>query len=326
MKRFKHIIALALAAALLLSFAACGKGGENGGENGEKTAEPDQGAVVIEPSASPELAATRSPAGTDEPEAQDLSEGMTCYSDAFQFYCEIATAMAYTGGDYIRINNERVGDDPDDPNYIDFSYMPFDSINMATMQFIGDETTEEEVRECLESFGFQDIRFEKPAQGQYRITFEDEGEDGVIQRYENLMRYENGAVRFELICDGVTVDFEEFISMGNGLFALQDMTNRAIVCYRDGTLVSMRHSTLRSEFDFDTNRLTSWSKHYDASADSIWGRTDLDTDWVDERNAAGDVYLIFDYADTIMHITGFRIIGFGEDAVFEPREPIEISK
>ncbi len=303
--------------------SACSKAPENGEtatdapkQDAEETAQPVQNGPD----------GTKAPKATDAPADTDLSEGMTCYSDAFDFYSGILTAIAYTAGEYIGIHNERLGGSADDPAYLDIVYMPFDSINMAMFSYVNDSTTEEELQENLEFYGFQDVHFEAVASGDYRLTFSDEQEDGTIQHYTNLMRYSNGSMRYEMLCDGMTVEFEEFISMGDGWFALQDMKERAVVLYRNGELISMYNTVLRSEFDFDSNALTSWSKSYDAGSDSIWGKLGLDRAWVDERSAAGEIYMTFDFADSILTISGFRMVGYGEEATFEPMETITISK
>ena len=36
--------------------------------------------------------------------------------------------------------------------------------------------------------------------------------------------------------------------------------------------------------------------------------------------------MTFDFADSILTISGFRMVGYGEEATFEPMETITISK
>lgn len=323
MKNFKRIAALLLIASLLLTLSACSPkpaqlgentqvitnaGTDNTGNNGETAT---------------------SSASMGEPSKDDTSEGMTCYSDACDFYSGLLTEMANIGGTYISRNNAEIEEhDPENyltyPQYLDLSYMPFVSVDMALTSGINDSTDAETVREIFEGYGFENVEFTVTAPGQYRITFEDEAENGDKQYHEVLMRYESGSIRFETRINGAVTEFIEFIAMGGGYFALQNMTDRAIVLYRDGKLISLYHSTLRYEMVWDENRPTSWSVTYDSNADSIWGRNDLNRSWVDEKNASDGIHLLFEFADDTFVVSGYRKIGYGEEAEFVPMNAIAI--
>ena len=271
-----------------------------------------------------------SPEGTDAPATQQAADDGS-YADSFDFYMSLLTELAETGGTYIRSHNvvieERNPDDYySDPDYIDIIYMPFVSLNMAMTASVNDDVDPESIEWAYEFYGYEDVKFTVNAPGSYTVTMHDEEEDGNIRYYTEYLTYANGSIRYEWQIDGVTVEFVEFVSMGDDRYALQNMTDRAVVHYTNGEIPDFCHSELRSETDWDTGKTTSWSRSYDPQRESAWGRTDLDSAWVNEKLADDGIYRMFWLANGVFAIEGWDKVGFGEDAVYEPMETITIEK
>ena len=81
------------------------------------------------------------------------------------------------------------------------------------------------------------------------------------------------------------------------------------------------------EKDSKTGELKEWSVLYDPDSDSIWGKSNLDEDWVRELESSGGLKRIYELKDGKLTISGQNSNydwQTGETTI-EPMTPIVIS-
>ena len=316
MKKLIKVLALMLAAAMLLSMSACSVINQiipkpSGDDN---TPAPSVTDAPTEPPAN----VTEAP---DDPGTGGLDE-VTNYEQAYTFYSNLINKISNVVSNAVKHNNERIEEaKPDDyyndPAYLSVLYMPFLSIDMALTSSLSDTVSSATIEMLYSFFGYKDIVFEIKAPGEYVITGQDE-DDGV--ELKDLASYSNGGIRYSHLVDGKVTEFYEFIPLGNDRYALQSLTDRAIVTYKDGEITKMIHSETRHETDWDTEQPTTWSVYYDPDTESIWGKTQLDDSWVLEKQDG--IHSVYEISEGNLTVSGFKKKSYGEDATFEPMDPI----
>ncbi len=232
----------------------------------------------------------------------------TSYSSAYDYYTAILNKMQNTVEGIVDKNNELLeSSNPDgyisDPSYMILSYAPFTSLDMSLSCTFNDQTTQSVVSMTYSIFGFENVVFTVVAPGEYKITSESTEDDGSVEKFEELLNFNNGSMRYEQIIDGVTDEFYEFISLGDDKFALQSNHSRAIITYKNGEIIDLIHSNTIYERDWETNELSTESVVYDSKADSAWGKTGLDEAWVTEKGT-DSLMRLYKLDDNTLNITG----------------------
>lgn len=319
----KKILALALVLIMVFTIAACGGGDDkdpSGGTSkpGNNTSNPGNSDTESE--------------GTDNPV---ISAPGKDYGTSYEFYADLADKLSSTITDIIENNNRRLEEeDPDnyydDPNYMLLVvYIPFLSIDMAFTAAVTDDIDPAGLALAYSFFGIDDTELTIQSPGRYRITYTltDRDDDTKTNSVEELLRYENGSIRYEQRFNGELDEFYEFISLGGDRYALQGKKDRAIIKYKNGEIIEVIHSENMYEKDISTGELKEWSVVYDPEADSIWGKSNLDEDWVLELESSGGLKRIYELKNDKLTISGqnSKYDWQTNETTFEPMTPIVIS-
>ncbi len=327
----KKFIAFALALILILSLAACGgtAGPKPGGnENPSGSSRTDgPGAGQNGGNAPGGNASEGNVTGGNAP-GKDYA---TCYS----FYLELVTELGDTLNTIVTDHNARLEkENPagyfSDPSYLMmFLYLPFVSIDMALTAAVTDDIDPYVFATAYRILGVEDAQLTVISSGNYKITYtmQDRDNEGKTKSVEQLLRYESESIRYEQRIDGELDEFYEFIALGNDRYALQGITDRAIVTYKDGQITEVLHSVNKYEMDYDTRMPKEGSVFYDPEADSAWGRKDLDENWVLALESSGGLERIYELKDGTLTISGQKSTYDWQTGVttYEPMVPVVIT-
>lgn len=313
----KKILALLLVAMMLFAFAAC-----SDIENPKTSQQPDQ-------SADPDKTAAPN---TGNEASNGLPSGDS-YAEAYTFYSGLVDKLGSTISNIVDNNNARLEEEQpdtyfDDPSYMIIIYMPFLSIDMAFTSSVSETVDPASIVMAYSFMGIEDAEFTITSPGNYKISYTSEDwETGEAESIEELMRYDNGSIRYEQRINGELDEYYEFVALGQDRYALQSKTNRAIVTYKDGKITEVLHSWTKYEEDWETGELTEWSVWYDPEADSIWGKSGIDESWVLELESEGALERIYELKDGVLTISGQTSNTDWETGVttFEPMEPVIIA-
>ncbi len=231
------------------------------------------------------------------------------YASAYSFYTEMTQELSTLVMDIVDNHNAKLEEEnPDgyfyDPSYyLMLAYMPFSSLNMAFTATV-DETTDSSAIEMAYSFlGFKDVKFIRTGKGEYTITSSYENSDGTVTSYEEYMKFSDGSLSYNHFTNGEQTEYLEFVNLGNNRYAVQNESARALITYKNGEITSLVHSSNKYETDWETGALTDWSVVNEYPTESIWGRDDLDEDWVLEKGE--DAYIkIYSLTSDTLTITG----------------------
>lgn len=315
MKRF---IAPILVILLLTLFCACGKPATN------------TNSIISVPTGNVDNA-TRTqqttPANTDAPAVVDNIRGGD-FNSCAAFYKGMTDALTTYVDVAIGANNERIMDSnpsgyESDPAYLPIIYAPFASGNLDFFATLG--STTEEVKAAIEEIGFFNVEYDRNSNGEHSVRYCDEDDSGEVITIEERAAYQNSSIRFERIENGRTVEFSEFVWLGGDMYALQNMSERAIIEYDGKMIKRFTHAQNRfSHESEETGDPYAWSVKNAPDTDSIWGRTDMDEAWVLQKSAVNGIYMVFELNYGTLNISGYKQIGSDEDAEFETMEQITI--
>lgn len=319
----KKFLAFALALIMVFTLAACGGGDDKNSSGstsnpGSNTSKPGNSGTESKDTSNPVINAP----GKD-------------YATSYEFYADLTNKLATTITDIVEENNKRLEEEkPDsyisDPSYIlIFLYIPFLSIDMAFTAAVTDDIDPAGLALAYSFFGIDDAKLTIQSPGRYKITYTlpDRDDDTKTNSIEELLRYENGSIRYEQRINGELDEFYEFISLGGDRYALQGKRDRAIIKYKNGEIIEVIHSETMYEKDSKTGELKEWSVLYDPDSDSIWGKSNLDEDWVRELESSGGLKRIYELKDGKLTISGQNSNydwQTGETTI-EPMTPIVIS-
>ena len=329
-KRF-FVAVLAVLTVLTLCASACAK----------RPNEPLQvdTQAPTEPTAAPTEAATAEAApsgavaepGTQAPMETSSSDELDgrSYYELYLFYNGLRSELCAEINEKLGENNALIeAREPENfasqPAYVnDLPLILFESAELDQHVQFCESPEKASVEECYADYGYENVEFTELGPSSWQVVYSDENESGSITEYTDVFVKNGASIRCEKLTDGVSSDFFEFVSLGCDRYALENATCRAVVTYSSGRIVDFVCSETRFENDWDTWQPTSWSVSYDASADSIFNRAELGRDWVLEKDASGGLLRAFELGtDGSFTYSGYTKTGFGEDAGFEPFEPV----
>ena len=316
-------LAVIILAALLCALTACNAAVPADTGN---TAAPTAVPITAEPTAA---AVTPVPAATDAP-AVAPEKTPADYAETYAFYKEklVPALTARVSADLAAAKQALEEREPglaeEDAAYFN-PVIPFISMGMELTAGFCDGMDAAFVQSSYGDFGYEGVEYTLAAPGSYRVCYSDELEDGSVFSYEDSCEYSEGSIRYRSETNGSVIDFCECVALGGGVYALQSLTCRALVTMKDGVIREYSYSETVYEIDWDAGKPTSASVTHDAEADSIWNRTDLTEEWVTECADHSPLRRVFILnSDGLLTCYGCRQSGYGEDAVFEPFEPVNV--
>ncbi len=303
----KKLFSFVVLIALVLSLATCG--GETGQGNGTDSAASGDHSL-----------------GTDSGTEQALSG----FALGHSLYTKVIADMKAAVGDSIEANNEALEiADPDNyinnSAYLNVHYSPFSSYRLLLIADLGREKGIETVERAYALYGYKDISVSKTEKG-YSLSYKLEKDGKAQSCTEEIFCKDNGS--FTMLChtDGAEAYFIDFCVIGEGEYALQNQTDRAIVKYENSTIVSVLHSETVNDYDYSSGKYHDYSLFY-SYADSVQGRTDISAGWVTEAESQGKIRLLFDYTAERLSVTGQKAIFNWETDSYDyvPMPPVTIA-
>lgn len=324
MKR-KVIALIAFISALAFILTACSGAHQNGNDTESfvpiaSSEKPEGPGAQTEGSEATEDAATAAPA-YDSPELTD-------YSSAYAFYVDVLSpAITRAVEGYLTAMNASLdakhgGDGSEDPAYYNDFFAPFVMENMGFTSDFSDSAAEDAIVEKYESFGYEEVKYYNERPGGYRVEYTDESEDGSVNQHIDVCAFYRGSIRFEGRINGKPSELFEYIALGSGCYAIQTLTMRALVNFKNGRVEELLLSQTRHDIDPATGRPAAWSIINDPSFESIMGGT-VDREWVLEK--ADSLMRIFEIEPNgRFTYSGYCARGTGDNVTFEPFDPVVI--
>ena len=268
------------------------------------------------------------------PEARDEGPLFTGFQEARSFYLQLAAQMSDAIDAKIGVLMRLDGEDPRLGAYAYRSPLIMgDDVNLLMgAGALTDMTDEEAVIAHYEDFGYENVEFFEEASGAYRLRYADIAENGSEILYETVFEFANDRLRFTRTVNGRMEGYYECIPLGEGRFAMQSLTERAIVKLispRDpaGGIASLIYSETRSARKAESGyssigAFMPWSVSYDPEADSIFCADKLSDEWVTALEAGGGlarVHIIDENGG--FEFRGALASGPLDEPAFEPFEP-----
>ena len=264
------------------------------------------------------------------PEARDEGPLFRDLTEAGVFSYDLTNMLANTIEAKLGAARGVLGNDPRLDAY---SYRrPLLMSDDAAMLFLSGGVDPETVTAMYERYGYENTALTAEAEGRYRLTYSDIAEDDSEVRYETVFEFANDRLCFTRTVNGSMEAYYECIPLGEGRFAMQSLTERAIVKLispRDpaGGIASLIYSETRNahmaEGGYSSiGAFMPWSVCYDPEADSIFGLDKLSDDWATEKEAADGLAFIIELAaDGGFELRGALRTGPADEPAFEPFEP-----
>jgi len=292
----KRIVVWALALAMLFSLAACGKNPSNtGGTGTPQTSTPEQ-------SGTPESSGTPSTQSGGE-----TSPGkITGCADVSDFYEKLVDGMYKKIMALQDAHNEAATDFSAMAN---LWYMPFSSLRYVDAASFTAGTSAATVQSAFRLMDLEDAVVTENGK-EFTITYTATNwpysED--TYAFKEIIRYDPDAPALSVVKyrDGELSSFTEFQAMGNDQYALSSELERAIVTYKDGEVLAMDHAENRWAINSDTGEHEDYSFVFGYDSGEVFGRTDMNHEWVMEAQTHDALYRHYDLQDGVCTITGLK--------------------
>ncbi len=289
----KKMISLLLCLLLLASLAGCG-----GKDTSLLDSLNDPGETsspgLSSPNESTAIPASQTGSGGDS----IASLGAQSYAGAYTRFEAVNNALLNKLEGIIEPYNEKR--EAEDENYHSLSddyrggwLLPFMSIDFAFTATLDESTARDSssLAMALGFFGATNVAVNRNGANDYTVTFDTE--EGESETY--LCKWDPASDSLRYVSLGGASDgsdfFMEYTALGNGAYALQSPTERAIVTFTGDDVTSLIYTINRS--DMETGGLPAVSPRYDADADSIFGKTGLTSDWATAKR--DDLATIYQY-------------------------------
>lgn len=291
----KHVFVWMLALAMVFSLAACGK---------ENTATP-----ATPPSSGQEQSGTPESSGTPTT-AQSGSEAVDSKindcAGVSEFYEKLVDGMYKK---IMALQDEHNEAADDFSKMVNLWYMPFSSLRYVDAASFTAGTSAETVQSAFRLMDLADAVVTENGNEftiSYTATNWPYSED--TYAFKEVIRCDLNAPALSVVKyrDGELSSFTEFQAMGNDQYALSSELERAIVTYKDGEIIAMDHAENRWEINSDTGKHEDYSFVFGYDSGEIFGRTDLDHNWVMEAETHDALYRHYDLQNGVCTITGMK--------------------
>jgi len=290
----KRILVLLLALSMLLSLAAC---------SGAGTGSSDISAAGGREQSSTSESGSPPPAQSGGAPSDGKIVDCAGVSD---FYEKLVDRMHRKIMDLQDEHNEAAGDDF--YALVNLWYMPFSSLRYLHAASFNAGTSVETIQSAYRMMDLEDAAITESG-NEYTITYTASNQPYSEDTYalKEVIRYDPDAPALSVVKyrDGALSSFTEFQALGNDRYALSSELERAIVTYRDGEIIAIDHAENRWDINYETGEHEDYSFLFGYDS-GIFGRTDLDHDWVMEAEAQDGLYRHYDFKDGTCTITGLN--------------------
>lgn len=195
---------------------------------------------------------------SSDTKTKNVSTKTTDYKEAYELMHNITESMnTMLDKALSKNNNEHPQGDPQNTENV-FVLM-FGSISMAlTSQFCENEQMLKGVEMAAEMFGLTNVKVTRNKAHDYTLTATQARTEGPYELH-GVYDPTSGGLRMVEKTDGKVTTFFEFIPLGSDQYALQTRTERGIVNYKDGKVLSFVYTMLY----YDGNE-------YNSESDSIY--------------------------------------------------------
>lgn len=310
----KRCLAALLALLMLFALAACGEPPVPSAapETPEPTEEPEIIVNTPEPTEPP--LETEAPAPPEEPEDGDDPEdgedpeaalpgtyALLCPADVYEFFTAMTAGMARIASRLEREHNDALSPE----EYEDIAvlyYLPFSGLDFLDAMYFGEKTAPASVEAALRSMGHDDAEVSETAENEYTIRYGTSGGE-----FSEVIRcdLERPALSVAQYLDGALTGFTELCGLGDGQYAMVDLTNRALVtCDEDGTVIAFDHAENIYETNWRTGEVEPYSCANGPARDGVFDREEVGGDWLLAPERAGGLYRRYRYEGGVLRITG----------------------
>jgi hypothetical protein len=178
-----------------------------------------------------------------------ISESTSDYKDAYALMTQISTAISTLLNQSLeKYNKEHPEGDP--KNAAEVVPLLFNSIELCvTAYFCEDETAYEGIVAAAEMIGITEAKMTRNGAHDYTLSGKTFG--GKVFEMKGVYDPATGGLRMANNTGGTITEFFEFIPLGNGQYAFQNDTERALADYRDGNLDSFVYTRAGSNAGYD---------------------------------------------------------------------------
>ena len=199
------------------------------------------------------------------------------YAESYNLFSDISNKLGELCAEKIQEHNQKLADKyPDsyleNSDYIATTVFPFYEIDIALTASIDETMTNELLGNVFDAFGLKNSKFTRNTTNDYSITFDNNSGDAIIF----ICKYNpaNGAFLFLDKIDAkdgndTVKAMIEFLPLGENKYAIQSLTERAIVTYKGGVITNAVYSKNIYNVDY-TGALSDIEVLYNIYEDSIY--------------------------------------------------------
>ncbi|MBQ6000368.1 MAG: hypothetical protein IJL15_02395 [Clostridia bacterium] len=291
----KKWIALLLSVLLLLPLVSCSKSSE--GTDSEPSDETSQ--------------QIGSESGTEQGHESDGTEKapgeIADCAGVYDFYDRLTSAMGNKISKLVDEHNNAV--ESDLSQLVALFYLPFSSLRYVDAASFAEGTSLSALESAYHMMGQNDATIRETGKNEYTIAYS-KTDDATGETYEHkeVIRFDTSAPALSVVNyrNGEPGSFTEFQALGDNRYAISSEFERAIVVYQDGEILGLNHAENLWKLNPDTDQYEDYSLIFDYEDGKIFGRTDLDEDWVMEAERRDGLYRHYDLQDGICTVTGLK--------------------
>lgn len=301
----KKTALILITALMLLSLCSCGgaKTEAPAQDNTQQSAEPN---VTTTPDAAEDNQPSPEPKQEKEDVVDAVDEVYAYYDGIVELLIERVESMAEAYNAKIAAQE---GEDRPDP--VSFFYLPFFDIESVDAVYFADGTSLDTIKSAYEISGYENVSVESTGYNEYTVSYDapDYEDESIVYRMKKVFKAVYGdepCFAFYCYKDDVLDSFIEYKALGNDRYALMDMSNRAIVSYKDGAVTEALHAENIYDKDWETGALSARTVLNAYPGDSIWERGDISEDWVTEQESQGCIYRLYNLSGSTLTVTGLN--------------------
>jgi|GEM_PF-2247034 len=303
----KKLLSLMLSLLIVLSLAACSaKPAKKDDSKEKKSDSKEQTSSVSEKDSDTGTSSALNVLSSfsEAKGSEEASGGIESCADVYDFYERLAYAMGNKMEKLVDAHNDSVGGDY--TKMVNIWYMPFSPLRYIDATMLTASISAGSLETSFRILGNEDAEVTEITGG-YSVTYTaTDWSSGETYAYKEEILFNTSPPALSVIHyhDGELSSFTEFQALGNDLYAVSSELERAIVAYIDGEIISIDHAENIWDIADDNSGYAEHSFIFDYSSGKIFGRTDLDHEWVMEAQAHDGLFHHYDFSDGVCTITG----------------------
>jgi len=184
------------------------------------------------------------------------------------------------------------------------SYLPFLTLSTDPVMFSAG-TPVSTIELSYTYMGNEDAKVVQDG-NQYTVTYSDSDSDGAYT-CKKVMKFDPDTVSMSYVSyrnDEIS-NFYEYVGLGNDKYALVSVSDRAIVTYKDGEILTVLHAQNIYHEDWETGELSEATVVNAYPDDAIFGKS-VDESWVTEHENDGAIEKLYNFDGTTLKVTGMN--------------------